>query len=87
MSEVTVKELFGALDERRERIKALECESNSRAYQLRRCNEKKTALLEAVKYLLREYNQHVPEDTNCLSVRDAADVARAAIAKAEGGGA
>lgn len=38
-----------------------------------------SALLTACKFLLAEYNQHVPEDTNCPKVRQAAEAARDAI--------
>ena len=41
-------------------------------------------LLEALRGLLVEYCQHIPEDVTCPKVRKAADTARAAIAKAEG---
>jgi len=85
MSEVTVKELFGALNERRERIKALECESNSRAYQLRRCNEKQHALLDAAKRILKTRTP-IPEKLSDYVPRHEIDNLRAAIAKAEGGG-
>ena len=39
-------------------------------------------LLGALRFLLSEYNQHVPEDCICPKVIQAADAARAAIAKA-----
>lgn len=42
-------------------------------------------LLEALAFLLKECNQHIPEDCECPKVMDAANLARAAIAKATGG--
>lgn len=38
-------------------------------------------LLEALKRLLVEYNQHIPDECGCPKVREAADAARAAINK------
>ena len=43
-------------------------------------------LLEALRNLLAEYNQHIPEDATCPHILLAADAARAAIAKATGQG-
>lgn len=42
-------------------------------------------LLCALQFLLVEYNQHIPEGANCPKIREAAELARAAIAKAKGG--
>jgi len=39
-------------------------------------------LLEALKRLLVEYHQHIPDECECPKVRKAAAAARAAIAKA-----
>ena len=39
-------------------------------------------LLEALRELLVEYDQHIPEDCGCAKVLTAATMARAAIAKA-----
>jgi len=41
-------------------------------------------VLAALCGLLREYDQHIPDDCECPRVRQAADAARAALAKAKG---
>ena len=41
-------------------------------------------LLRAAKTLLKEYNQHIPDDCTCPKIKEAYDTTMAAIHKAEG---
>ena len=47
-------------------------------------SESESELLDALQFLLAEFNQHVSEDCDCDKVREAADVACRAIANYKG---